>query len=45
MEPATTQIKLLYIEMGLLDIESTINPNRINYYNKMEKYKSKYQSY
>ena len=39
MIPPTTHRELLYIEMGLLDMESTIKLNRINYANRVAKTK------
>jgi hypothetical protein len=39
MVPPTTPKELLYIETGLLDVETTINKNRINYSNRVAKTK------
>ncbi len=39
MVPLTTPRELLYIETRLLDMQSNIQKNRINYVNRLEKMK------
>ncbi len=43
MLPPTTPRELLYIEMGLFYMESSINKNRINYPNRVAKNNKRYK--